>query len=804
MHPQPRSALSYSMWLVGPLALACAVAKTHKVLATGGDVGVLLGALFPDVLFAAALGASSHAALRFTSGGINQVARFVMHAMVLLATVLVFVEHGFWVTTGTLLDPAVLGYGLTHFDTLGDVYLSAMGPLVWLGVVALLMVHVLPIKMARSAKTPPLGTRPTAIGTIGAFALVPLVTGIGALVGSAPSLAPLSGNVVFTCVAHAMKPASAQARASGTGDTPPLVLGRGPRAVPEGRTPNVIIIMMESVRAASTTPYDATVETTPFLARLAERGAVVDRTWTSMTHTSKALVSALCGVHPMLDLPVVEADAPGIPTECLARVLSARGYATAFMQPATGSFEQRRQLTENMAFETFISKESIAPGDHEETNYFGWEDEALLEPALGFAATHQAAGRPFFLTLLNLSTHHTYDTPSDFEKVHRDHGEYGKYLDSIRYFDGFIADLFAGLEASGALEHTLVVLAGDHGEAFGEHGTWQHNAAIHEEGLHVPVVLVGPGIKPGTRIGGLRQLVDLMPTVLDWLGTPVVSGLPGKSLLTSMGHDAVFASCWLREQCMATRDATWKYIWNYDKRAPELYDLTRDPLERNDVLANTPEAIWGPLKARLMAWESETNSAWRRFRDSGQREYVSERRPEVDRPLDVTFSDGEGRALVRLLGIDAPRGPVASDRPIELTIHWEVLSEMPGWYPFTYLLGRTKGATELLDANHPIAGGRHPVRRWQRGTFVSDRFEIRPGSPLPPGAYELALGFFNPTTSGVAARAHPRLDEGRGRARHPNVDDERRALVTTIEVVPPAGAKLEVVRSPSGLRGGLR
>ncbi len=792
-------ALRYAAWLTALVAVVCLVTKVHKLaLTAGGDLGSGLAALFPDVVFVLGSGLVAWLGLRFSRGRARVAVRVVLHLVTFLAMGLAFVEHGFWLATGTLLDPYVLGYGLTHFGSLGKVYLSAMGPLVWVGLAALVAVHLLPLRAARAGSRP--DAVPTRLVTVLAAAML-AVTGVAALVVDlAPGVAPLGRNVVLRFAGAALTGSEARAQGPVVVGAREVAVGSGPRAIPDGPPPNVIVIMMESVRASATTLHDPALDTTPFLASLAERGALVETTWTSVTHTSKALVGALCGIWPLPDLPVVEAEATGLPTTCLARILRGRGYATAFMQTATATFEQRRQTVDNMGYETFLSKESIPQGDHEETNYFGWEDDALLGPALDFADAREKDGRPFLLTLLNLSTHHTYETPSDFPKKQRASGELDAYLNSVAYFDGFLARLFAGLEARGALGRTLVILAGDHGEAFGEHGTLQHNAAIYEEGLHVPLVLVGPGIAPGTRIKGLRHLIDVVPTALEWLGTPVSAGLPGRSLLSSPGHDTLFASCWLHLQCIATRDATYKYIWHFDKQAPELFDLTRDPLERTNILDATPEAVWGPMKARLLGWKADTDAAWESFLAQTPDDYLSRVAPTPLRALDLRFSaaatgTAPEKPLARLIGYDMPTLRVKSGEPIPVTLHWEVLGPTRSWYPFTYLLGRSKGTRPTFNANHGIANGRHPTSAWEPGTFVSDRFLIQPETPLPPGVYELVVGFFTSGSSatGTAARAVITAPEGGGRNPGVELDGERRAHLIKLEVSP-AGAANEPSR----------
>jgi len=161
----------YTAWLVGPLALVCLLAKLHKLIATpGGDVGSALAALFPDMAFVVAFGLVTWLALRWLQGPLRVAARVVLHLATLALTVLVFIEHGFWVTTGTLLDPYTLGYGLEHIGALGKVYLSEMGLTVWLGFIVLLAVHWLPIRAVRRSSR-----RVPSVVAVAKPALVPFV-----------------------------------------------------------------------------------------------------------------------------------------------------------------------------------------------------------------------------------------------------------------------------------------------------------------------------------------------------------------------------------------------------------------------------------------------------------------------------------------------------------------------------------------------------------------------------------------------------------------------------------------------------
>ncbi len=789
----------YTAWLVGPLALVCLLAKLHKLIATpGGDVGSALAALFPDMAFVVAFGLITWLALRWSKGPARVAARVVLHVATLALTVLVFIEHGFWVTTGTLLDPYTLGYGLEHIGALGKVYLSEMGLAVWLGFILLLAVHWLPIRAVRrsSRRVPPVvaAAKPALVPLV-LLSILPACTAVAALaVDISPRVEPLSDNVVVEFASEAFAPAgSPEIEDTRAADHPiDIALGTGPRALPDGAPPNVIVIVMESLRARSTTIHDPALDTTPFLASLAARGAHTEVTWTAVTHTSKAIVGALCGIYPKLDVPIDEAEPTGLPPTCLAGILRERGYATAFMQSATARFERRDQLIENMHYETFLSKETIPQGDFEETSYFGWEDESLVAPALAWATQKKDEKRPFFMTLLTLSTHHTYGTPTTFTKKTRVGGEVDDYLNAVSYLDATLAKLFAGLEQAGLLERTLVILTGDHGEGFGEHGRRQHDSVIYEEGLHIPLVMLGPGVAPGTRITGLRSIVDIVPTVLEWLGTPVTAGLPGKSLLSSPGHEQLFASCWLRQRCIATRTGDLKYIWHYDKQEPELFDLAKDPLERDNLVKTTPEATWGPMKARLIDWKADNHARWASFFAQAAREFVTTLPPLPQRELDLTFSappvtsatgeTSDARPLLRLIGIDVPDTTVVSGDPIQVTLHWEVLSAPGAWTPFTHLMGVSAGTRPRFNGDHTPVGGRYPTSSWIPGTFVSDEFRIQPNANLPPGTYELVVGLWDPSSkvTGPSARALITATDTEVGL----VDKDQRAHLIKVEVLP--------------------
>jgi len=96
--------------------------------------------------------------------------------------------------------------------------------------------------------------------------------------------------------------------------------------------------------------------------------------------------------------------------------------------------------------------------------------------------------------------------------------------------DDQVRQLFAELEKRGFLDNALVVVMADHGEEFVEHGRTSHGRTLYEESVHVPFIVVGPGVAAGRRVAENVSLIDLAPTLVDLLGLPAEPRFEGRSL----------------------------------------------------------------------------------------------------------------------------------------------------------------------------------------------------------------------------------------------------------------------------------
>jgi arylsulfatase A-like enzyme len=362
-------------------------------------------------------------------------------------------------------------------------------------------------------------------------------------------------------------------------------LGASAIGAPERRL-DVLFIVLESFRHDLLSAYrtaPAADPVTPFIDSLAAGAMVVEHAYTTIPHTSKALVGIFCGVFPALSPSISESAPGGLPVRCLPDLLAGQGYATAHFQAAPASFEDRSGLLSNMGFAHQVTQESLDAQRWRRFAYLGMDDRALIEPSLEWMSAQRAAGRPFFASLLTILTHHPYVSPLDESPVSDTAGALAKYLAAARYTDRVVRELIEGMVARGLLEGTIVVITGDHGEAFGEHGLIAHNAVGYETVQRVPLLIKGPGF--GGRLTGSRhQHTDLLPTVLAALAAPVTGELPGHDLRAApVDGREIVSACFYDRYCLNHwgRDGL-KTIWFFGKRAPEVYDLARDPFEREN------------------------------------------------------------------------------------------------------------------------------------------------------------------------------------------------------------------------------
>ncbi len=189
--------------------------------------------------------------------------------------------------------------------------------------------------------------------------------------------------------------------------------------------------------------------------------------------------------------------------------------------------------------------------------------------------------------------------------------------------DRQIGRLIAALEETGQRGRTLIVFMSDHGEMLGDHGLYLKGAYLYEPAIHVPLIVVLPGIILPRRHTQLVELVDLAPTILELCGLPSSPTMAGRSLRPSLTgatpsvpeRDSVF--CEYYDACFpyATvprlymiRTERYKLVVAADRnpQATEFYDLDRDPGER----VNLAECVKYESRMREMEHRLRDRITW--------------------------------------------------------------------------------------------------------------------------------------------------------------------------------------------------
>jgi arylsulfatase A-like enzyme len=233
----------------------------------------------------------------------------------------------------------------------------------------------------------------------------------------------------------------------------------------------------------------------------------------------------------------------------------------------------------------------------------------------GLEWMRDARDRPFFAFLHNYLVHTPYLPPPPYASMFdplpagasADERNRLAYEQEVRYGDDQIRALLEGLQALGVLDRTLVIVTGDHGEQFGEHGGTEHTYDLHDEVAHVPLLMRLPGVFPADmRIAEPVSLADIAPTVVDVLGLPPIHDVDGTSLLplvtgaaTRLARTGVFSEAesapkigWVDLVAVHTRAVSCIYAAGRD--AHECWDRRIDPWQVSAPLPaddTSPEVV---------------------------------------------------------------------------------------------------------------------------------------------------------------------------------------------------------------------
>jgi arylsulfatase A-like enzyme len=406
-------------------------------------------------------------------------------------------------------------------------------------------------------------------------------------------------------------------------------------ATAETPPPNILLYLMDTLRADHTSALGYHRDTTPNLAALAEEGWNFTQATSTAPRTRSSTASILTSLYPSQNHAVLNSGLD-LEVESLAEILRRGGWST-YAYVANGNvFEPAFRF--DQGFDRFVTIRGKNLDNHAHTI----EIHEKIFPNLD-----RLKGERFFLYVHAVDPHSPYDPPEESRHRYTDPDYRGSiepmktvarelkktslstedfdfvvglYDEDIRYQDASFGRLLDAMREKNLLENTLIVVVSDHGDEFLEHGGWEHGMRLFEHQLRVPFVVHGPGIEAHT-IDTPTSLVDVMPTILAQAGLPGPPQSEGRNAAplateqTGNSRSPVFAEEIKPDfRMQSLRQGPWKIIRRVT-RAPggfmeenatyALYRLDNDPSEQNDLaltqtakLADMRQQL-GELRARL-------------------------------------------------------------------------------------------------------------------------------------------------------------------------------------------------------------
>jgi arylsulfatase A-like enzyme len=417
---------------------------------------------------------------------------------------------------------------------------------------------------------------------------------------------------------------------------------------PRPHAPNVLVVLIDTLRADHLSAYGYPIKTSPFLDEFARRGTLFEYAFAQGAVTVASYASWLTSLYASATRVFFLTDRLQEGFLTLPEVLRSQGFETA-------------NLIQNIDAGMFAGLDQ----GFDRVTYLT-DAQALLDEAARLLA---APARNRFVNVHLMDPHGPYDPPPDYrgwyDEAAKRTGDRAEprqswldppwlkrptiaartalYDGEIRHNDDLLREFLGGLEKAGILKDTLVVLTADHGEALGEDGQWLHGPPAFLHVSRVPLIMVYPPAVPaGKRVAANVQHIDLFPTVLELAGLPARGLLLQGRSLTPLFKDG--GSEWDARPCyadfrweqhrseerhphaslylgrlhfMRTLDRARKNPYNF-----RLFDFRADPAERRDLLTDVPAhraaEVW--MADFMTAFDAADQATWEAVTRRGREE----------------------------------------------------------------------------------------------------------------------------------------------------------------------------------------
>jgi arylsulfatase A-like enzyme len=355
--------------------------------------------------------------------------------------------------------------------------------------------------------------------------------------------------------------------------------------IPDARGYNVLFITVDTLRADRTSVFGNPRKTTPNLERLASQGLAFERAYSQGSKTFESMPAMFTGLY-----------LANLPRNYKHRRVRGR---KKYMYTMTDEGVTLPQLLSDKGYQTrgIVALDWLAAlGLDRGLDKFEAKPKDITRRARKFL---RGARQPFLLWLHYFDPHEPYNSypEHDFGP-----GELDRYDSEVAHTDDQIGELLDELEQRQLADKTIVVLTADHGEEFHEHGGQFHTNKLHQELLHVPLIIKVPGTAPA-RSNELVEVIDIMPTLCEALAwQPSCAGYDGQSLWAALagkrdrgpGFVGAYSEAEMQDGELQRRSLLtpeFRLTVNLDTETVELFDAKRDPGEQRNLALQRPDVV---------------------------------------------------------------------------------------------------------------------------------------------------------------------------------------------------------------------
>lgn len=395
---------------------------------------------------------------------------------------------------------------------------------------------------------------------------------------------------------------------------------------------NIVLITIDALRQDHLSCYGYDRNTSPNIDRIAEKGIIFQNAVAPSSWTAPSMVSLFTSVYPVNHEVLHGIGGKWNPKKqevfsaeltTLTEILRNHGYTTFGV---ASNLHLSRKLGFGRGFDYFECLSFLAASPVNKVVY-GWE-KAIKKSNKFFLWVHYIDPHSPYIARTPWIDHYTSRTVTQklnfpkktFSQIkqlipqfrtdpHMLSNLVALYDSEIHYVDFHLGELIGKFDLD---ENTLIIITSDHGEEFLDHGQLGHGNNLYRETINVPLIVKLPYSSEKKTVEKYVNLIDIMPTILE----SIDAKLPGQSLGKSFWENkgAVlknstshynFSELDTENIVKAIITPEWKYIYDYKNKKEQLYDVTLDPIEQNNLSDERREQC-NTLNKKLSSWVSQS------------------------------------------------------------------------------------------------------------------------------------------------------------------------------------------------------